>query len=268
MRASLIQLSVDSSDSADERRHRAASLAGGRKGDDLVVLPELWAAGAWSYDGWEHDAEGVDGPTARAMSAAARRARVWLHAGSIVERNGDGTLYNTALLFDRDGELRGRYRKIHRYGFDTGEATLMGGGADIVTVPTDFGVVGLAICYDLRFPELFRGLLDAGAELIVVPAAWPAARLGHWQLLTRTRALEEQVFLLACCAAGTHAGMRQAGHSVAVDPWGTVLGAAGTEEETLTVDFDMTRVAGIRSELPVLRDRVLGIEAPERPRIR
>ncbi|SED65815.1 Carbon-nitrogen hydrolase [Streptomyces sp. 2231.1] len=175
MRASLIQLSVGASDFAGERRLRAASLVRCRAGDDLVVLPELWAAGAWSYDRWERDAEGVDGPTAEAMSAAARRAGVWLHAGSIVERDGDGTLYNTALLFDRAGELRGRYRKIHRYGFGTGEATLMGGGDDIVTVPTGFGVTGLAICYDLRFPELLRGLLDAGAELVVVPAAPPPA---------------------------------------------------------------------------------------------
>ncbi|MFC9502275.1 nitrilase-related carbon-nitrogen hydrolase [Streptomyces sp. NPDC057002] len=259
MRASLIQLSVDATDSAEERRRAAASLVRGRAGDDLVVLPELWTAGAWAYDGWGRDAEGVDGPTAEAMSAAARAAGVWLHAGSIVERDGDGTLYNTALLFDRAGDLRGHYRKIHRYGFDTGEATMMGGGGDIVTVPTEFGVIGLAICYDLRFPELFRGLIDEGAELIVVPAAWPAARLAHWQLLTRTRALEEQVFLLACCATGTHGGMRQGGHSVAVDPWGTVLGEAGTAAETVTVEADMSEVARIRSELPVLRDRVLAV---------
>ncbi|MFJ3231080.1 nitrilase-related carbon-nitrogen hydrolase [Streptomyces sp. NPDC086787] len=262
MRASLIQLSVEASDSAGERRRRAAALVRGRAGDDLVVLPELWVAGAWAYDGWGQDAEAVDGPTAEVMSAAAREAGVWLHAGSIVERDTDGTLYNTALLFDRAGELRARYRKIHRYGFDTGEATLMGGGRAIVTVAADFGVIGLAICYDLRFPELFRGLLDAGAELVVVPAAWPAARLGHWRLLTRTRALEEQVFLLACCATGTHGGMEQAGHSTVADPWGTVLGEAGTAEETLTVDCDMAEVARIRHELPVLRDRVLAIGAP------
>ncbi|MEV8432083.1 carbon-nitrogen family hydrolase [Streptomyces sp. HUAS 31] len=259
MRASLIQLSVDASESADERRRRAASLVRGRKGDDLVVLPELWTAGAWAYDRWGADCEAVDGPTAEAMSAAAREAGAWLHAGSIVERDPDGTLYNTALLFDPAGELRGHYRKIHRYGFDTGEATMMGGGEDVVTVPTDLGVVGLAICYDLRFPELFRALLDAGAELIVVPAAWPAARLEHWQLLTRTRALEEQVFLLACCATGKHGGMRQGGHSAIVDPWGTVLAEARTaeQEETVTADLDMTEVARIRTELPVLRDRVL-----------
>ncbi|MFI9047428.1 carbon-nitrogen family hydrolase [Streptomyces sp. NPDC053427] len=262
MRTALIQLSVHASDFADDRRRRAASLVRGRTGDDLVVLPELWTAGAWAYDRWQHDAEEVDGPTAEIMSAAAREAGVWLHAGSIVERDGDGTLYNSALLFDRAGILRGHYRKIHRYGFDTGEATRMGAGRDIVTVPTDFGVIGLAICYDLRFPELFRGLLDAGAELIVVPAAWPAARLCHWRLLTRTRALEEQVYLLACDAVGTHGGMQQAGHSMIIDPWGTVLGEADTAEEVVTADLDMAHVARIRSELPVLRDRVLAIEAP------
>ncbi|MFE5817957.1 nitrilase-related carbon-nitrogen hydrolase [Streptomyces sp. NPDC056479] len=262
MRASLIQLSVDASETAEERRHRAAALVRDRAGDDLVVLPELWTAGAWSYDRWDDDAEKIDGPTAEVMSAAARQAGTWLHAGSIVERDADGTLYNTALLFDRTGDLKGIYRKIHRYGFDTGEATLMGGGHDIVTVPADFGVIGLAICYDLRFPELFRGLLDAGAELIAIPAAWPAARLTHWQLLTRTRALEEQVFLLACCATGTHADMHQAGHSAIIDPWGTVLAEAATGEETLTADLNMTEVARIRGELPVLRDRVLAIAGP------
>ncbi len=140
MRASLIQLFVDASESAAERRLRAASPVRDRAGDHLVALPELWVAGAWSYDRWERDAEGIDGPTAEAMSAAARRAGVRLHAGSVVGRDGDGTLYNTALLLYRAGEQRGRYRKIHRYGFDTGEATVMGGGDDIVTVPTEFGV--------------------------------------------------------------------------------------------------------------------------------
>ncbi|MFD5571059.1 carbon-nitrogen family hydrolase [Streptomyces cadmiisoli] len=262
MRASLLQLSVDSSETAEDRRLRAAAEVRDRAGDDLVVLPELWTAGAWAYDDWEREAEPLDGPTAAAMSDAARAAGVWLHAGSIVERDADGTLYNTALLFDRDGSLRGHYRKIHRYGFDTGEAVAMGGGNDVVTVATEFGGLGLAICYDIRFPELFRGLLDAGAELIVVPAAWPAKRLAHLQLLVRARAVEEQVFLLACDATGTHGGMQQAGHSMIVDPWGTVVADAGDGERTVTADVDMAEVTRIRTELPVLRDRVLGIPAP------
>ncbi|MER5858105.1 nitrilase-related carbon-nitrogen hydrolase [Streptomyces sp900105245] len=195
MRASLIQLSVDASESAAERRLRAASLVRDRAGDHLVALPELWVAGAWSYDRWERDAEGVDGPTAEAMSAAPRRAGVRLHAGSVVGRDGDGTLYNTALLLDRAGEQRGRYRKIHRYGFDTGEVTVMGGD-DIVTVPTEFGVPASPSATTSAYPnsspnsELVCGLLDAGAEL-VVPAAWPTARLAHFQLVTRTGVLEE-----------------------------------------------------------------------------
>ncbi|KOV74586.1 acyltransferase [Streptomyces sp. AS58] len=262
MRASLLQLSVDSSEAAEDRRLRAAAKVRDRAGDDLVVLPELWTAGAWAYDDWEREAEPLDGPTAAAMSDAARAAGVWLHAGSIVERDAGGTLYNTALLFDRDGSLRGHYRKIHRYGFDTGEAVAMGGGNDVVTVATEFGGLGLAICYDIRFPELFRGLLDAGAELIVLPAAWPAKRLAHLQLLVRARAVEEQVFLLACDATGTHGGMQQAGHSMIVDPWGTVVADAGDGERTVTADVDMAEVTRIRTELPVLRDRVLGIPAP------
>ncbi|MEV7508609.1 nitrilase-related carbon-nitrogen hydrolase [Streptomyces sp. NPDC090085] len=264
MRTTLIQLRVDDTEDASARRGRAADLVRGRAGDDLVVLPEGWAAGAWNHATWPRDAEPLDGPTARAMSAAARDAAVWLHAGTIVERAPDGTLYNTALLFGPDGTLRAHYRKIHRYGFDTGEAALMGAGEHIVTVATDSGPVGLATCYDLRFPELFRALLDAGARFLVVPAAWPAGRLEHLRLFVRTRAVEEQCFVLACVAVGEHAGVRQAGHSMVVDPWGTVLAEAGEDEEVLTARIDPSEVDRIRTELPVLRDRVLGIPAPVR----
>ncbi|MER7789258.1 nitrilase-related carbon-nitrogen hydrolase [Streptomyces sp. NPDC097640] len=251
MRASLVQLAVSDTESADDRRARAAALVRGRAGDDLVVLPELWPTGAWAYDDWRTGAEpiGIDGPTLRAMSAAARSAAVWLHAGTVVERDG-GALYNTALVFDRTGALRGTYRKIHRYGFDTGEAAWMAAGRDVVTVP------------DLRFPELFRALVDAGTEILVVPGAWPAGRREQWRILVRARAVEEQAVVLACCAAGTHGGMEQAGGSLVVDPWGTVLAEAGAGEEVLTAEVDTAAVAAIRAELPVLRDRVLAIPAP------
>ncbi|MEV6681853.1 nitrilase-related carbon-nitrogen hydrolase [Streptomyces erythrochromogenes] len=264
MRATLIQLRVDDTEDASARRRRAADLVRARAGDDLVVLPEGWAAGAWNHATWPRDAEPLDGPTAGVMSRAARDADVWLHAGTIVERAPDGTLYNTALVFGPDGVLRAHYRKIHRYGFDTGEAALMGAGERVVTVPTGSGPIGLATCYDLRFPELFRALLDAGARFLVVPAAWPAGRLEHLRLFVRTRAVEEQCFVLACVAVGEHGGVRQAGHSMIVDPWGTVLAEAGEDEEVLTADVDPCEVDRIRAELPVLRDRVLGIAAPVR----
>ncbi|MFJ9821368.1 carbon-nitrogen family hydrolase [Streptomyces sp. NPDC101151] len=262
MRASLVQLRVDAVESPADRRHRAAALVRTRTGDDLVVLPESWAAGAWNHDSWERDAEPIDGPTAQAMSDAAREAGVWLHAGTLVERGPDGTLYNTALVFDPSGVRRGLYRKIHRYGFDTGEAALMGAGDQVVTVPTGSATLGLATCYDLRFPELFRALLDAGADVLTVPAAWPAGRLAHLTLFARTRAVEEQCFLLACVAVGEHGGVRQAGHSMIVTPWGDVLAEAADEEEIVTADLDLAEVARVRKELPVLRDRVMGIPVP------
>ncbi|MFD7642922.1 carbon-nitrogen family hydrolase [Kitasatospora sp. NPDC059795] len=262
MRASLIQLAVSDTEPAAERRARAAALVRAQDGADLVVLPELWPVGGFAYDAWSDGAEPLDGPTAETMSAAARAVGCWLHAGSIVERDPDGPIYNTSLLFAPDGELVRTYRKIHRFGFDAGEAVVMGAGQEIVTVDAGFATLGLATCYDLRFPELFRALLDADAELLVVPAAWPARRAEHWNLLARARAVEEQAYVLACNTAGTHGGVEQAGRSLVVDPWGRVLAEAGPDEQVLTVEFDPAEVAECRAEFPVHRDRLLGIPAP------
>ncbi|MHA6761461.1 carbon-nitrogen family hydrolase [Streptacidiphilus sp. PAMC 29251] len=262
MRVSLIQLDVDPAESADARRARAAALVRAQQGSDLVVLPELWPLGGFAYESWSDGAEPLDGPTAEAMSAAAKDAGVWLHGGSIVERDPDGPIYNTSLLYSPTGELVRTYRKIHRFGFDHGEAVVMGAGTELVTVPTDLATLGLATCYDLRFPELFRALLDAGTEVFIVPAAWPARRREHWTLFARARAVEEQAFVIACNTAGTHGGVEQAGHSLVVDPWGVVLGEAGPGEEVLTVEFDPAEVARARTEFPVLRDRLMGIQAP------
>ena len=266
MRASLIQIRVDEDESAEARRRRAASLVRDQAGADLVVLPELWTTGAFAFDRFATEAEPLHGPTFEAMAKAASDAGVWLHAGSIPERSGadDGPLFNTSLVFSPSGELAAAYRKIHRFGFDRGEAVLMGAGRDLVTVPHPQATLGLGTCYDLRFPELFRGLVDAGAEVLVLPAGWPERRRAHWTLLARARAVENQAFVLACGTAGTHAGVAQAGHSIVVDPWGEVLAEAGPDEEVLTVDLDPARVAATREQFPALKDRVLGLTPPRR----
>ncbi|MBB4792820.1 putative amidohydrolase [Streptomyces nodosus] len=253
---------MDDDESVDSRRQRAASLVRDQAGADLVVLPELWTTGAFAYEEFAREAEQLDGPTYRAMAKAAGDAGVWLHAGSIPERDPDGTLYNTSLLFSPSGELAAAYRKIHRFGFDKGEAVLMGAGTEPVTVSLPETTLGVATCYDLRFPELFRALVDAGAETLVIPAGWPERRRSHWTLLARARAVENQAFVLACGTAGTHAGVPQAGHSIVVDPWGEVLAEAGAEEEVLTVEFDPSKVAAVREQFPALKDRVLGLERP------
>lgn len=257
MRASLIQIAVDPDEPVESRRARVARLVRAERGAaDLVVLPELWPVGAFAYESFAAEAEPLKGPTYEAMAAAARDAEVWLHAGSIVEAAG-GALYNTSLVFSPDGELLASYRKIHRFGFDKGEAVLMARGEDVVTVDLPQLTVGVATCYDLRFPELFRGLVDAGAQAFVLPAGWPARRRGHWTLLAQARAVENQAYMLACGTAGTHAGVEQAGHSIVVDPWGEVLAEAGPGEETLRVVLDPAKVTATREQFPALKDRVL-----------
>ncbi|MFE0777902.1 carbon-nitrogen family hydrolase [Streptomyces sp. NPDC058861] len=264
MRASLIQIAVDPDEPVDARRARAARLVREESGRaDLVVLPELWTVGAFASDLFAAESEPLNGPTHRAMAGAARDAGVWLHAGSFVETEA-GALYNTSLVLSPDGELAASYRKIHRFGFDQGEAVLMAAGEDLVTVDLPHLTVGVGTCYDLRFPELFRGLVDAGAQAFVVPAGWPARRRAHWTLLARARAVENQAYVLACGTAGTHAGVEQAGHSIVVDPWGEVLAEAGPGEEVLRVELDPGRVATTREDFPALKDRVLGVEAPKR----
>ncbi|MFB7089918.1 carbon-nitrogen family hydrolase [Streptomyces sp. NPDC056296] len=264
MRASLLQIAVNEDESAEVRRVRAAALVRDQAGADLVVLPELWTTGAFAFEEFGARAEPIEGPTYEAMAKAASDAGVWLHAGSIPERGPDGQLYNTSLVFSPSGDLAASYRKIHRFGFDKGEAVLMGAGREPVTVRLPETTLGVATCYDLRFPELFRSLVDAGAETLVVPAGWPERRRSHWTLLAQARAVENQAFVLACGTAGTHAGVPQAGHSIVVDPWGEVLAEAGADEEVLTVEFDPAKVARTREQFPALKDRVLGLAAPRR----
>nr|WP_205615800.1 carbon-nitrogen family hydrolase [Streptomyces harenosi] len=260
----MIQIAVDEAEPVASRRRRVARLVREQAGAGLVVLPELWTTGAFAFEDFDAGAEPLRGPTYEAMAEAAGEAGVWLHAGSIPERAQDGTLYNTSLVFSPSGELAAAYRKIHRFGFDKGEAVLMGAGSELVTVRLPHTTLGVATCYDLRFPELFRGLVDAGAETLVVPAGWPERRRSHWTLLARARAVENQAFVLACGTAGAHAGVPQAGHSIVVDPWGEVLAEAGPDEQVLTVEFDPATVAATRERFPALKDRVLGLDAPPR----
>jgi predicted amidohydrolase len=264
VRASLLQIDVNDGESVDSRRRRVAALVREQAGVDLAVLPELWTTGAFAYESFGTEAESLEGPTFEVMAKAASDAGIWLHAGSIPERDADGTLYNTSLVFTPSGDLAAAYRKIHRFGFDKGEAVLMGAGGELVTVRLPETTLGIATCYDLRFPELFRGLVDAGAETVVLSAGWPERRRSHWTLLAQARAVENQAFVLACGTAGTHAGVPQAGHSIVVDPWGEVLAEAGAGEQVLTVDFDPGKVATTREQFPALKDRMLGLTAPRR----
>jgi len=274
MKVAVIQLAYGDGESVADRTARAAELVRAQRGHDLVVLPELWPVGGFDYRNWEGKAEAVDGPIAQALAAAAQDAEVTLHGGSIVEQaeptTADGRgVWNTSLVFSPTGELVATYRKIHRFGFGEGEPQLMDPGEDLVVLdvpvtPRDSGpdsadhvTVGLSTCYDLRFPELYRALLDRGAEVFVVPAAWPMKRVAHWTLLGQARAIEDQCVVIQCNTAGTHAGYEMGGHSQVVDATGTVLASAGAGEEVLSVDIDTSATHRWREAFPVLADRRL-----------
>jgi predicted amidohydrolase len=262
MRIALVQLRLDPNEPQEARVDRASALITAQSGADLVVLPELWRTGAFAVEAIAAGAEPLDGPTVSALASAAREASVHLLGGSIVERGEDGALHNTSVLLDPSGSLLHTYRKVHLFGFDSGEAALVTAGEAPTCYRTPFAAVGFSTCYDLRFPEIYRLLLDEGAELVVVPAGWPTPRLEHWRLLLRARAIENQVFVAGCNTAGSDGAVVYGGRSAIVDPWGAVLAEAGDGEEVLTVDVDLASVAKIREEFPILRDRRLGVPAP------
>jgi predicted amidohydrolase len=180
-----------------------------------------------------------------------------VHLGSFVERHADGSLTNTAVLLDGEGSTVAVYRKMHLFGFGEGEPKLMSAGREVVVAKTELGTIGLTTCYDLRFPELYRRLVDEGAELVVVPAAWPQARVDHWSVLARARAIENQMVVVAVNTAGTNGGKRMGGRSVVVDARGRVLAEAGPDEEVLAAEVDLTDVARWRADFPALHDRRL-----------
>ncbi len=268
MRVHVVQVAYGDDESVAARVERVAALVAAQRGADLVVLPELWAPGGFAYRTWAERAETLDGPTVRALADAARAAGAVVHAGSIVEKATGGAdrgetgrgLWNTSVLLGPDGARLATYRKIHRFGFGQGEPTLMEAGTEVVAVDLALGAgvrVGLATCYDLRFPELFRALLDAGTQLVLVPAAWPAPRVEAWTLLGRARAIENQFPLIQCNTGGEHAGLPMGGNSQVVDATGAVLARAGTGEEVLEVDLDLAATLAWRRDFPVLADRRL-----------
>jgi predicted amidohydrolase len=232
-------------------------------GADLVLLPEKWN-GIGSGDFLHSIAETIEeGETFAAMSSWAARHGVTLVGGSVVERReGREKLSNTCAVFDPEGEVVAVYRKIHMFDVEVGghvyresEAEEPGEGLSLAEV--DGWKLGLSICYDLRFPELYRILAVEGAEAITVPAAFTLyTGKDHWELLLRARAVENQCYVVAANQWGTHAGGKAAyGRSMVVDPWGVVLAQAPDEDTVITAELERDRMEEVRRFLPSLANR-------------
>jgi deaminated glutathione amidase len=238
-------------------------------GADLAALPEYFA---YLGDPRRHAqlAEPVPGPLTDRVGSLADELGIWVLGGSVLEAD-DGRVYDTSVLFDRTGEVVARYRKIHLYDVDLPgqppmrESATISAGEALVTHETEFARVGLSVCYDVRFPELYRGLMAMGAEVLFVPAQFQhETGKDHWHALLRARAIEEQCFVVAAAQCGTFGdpatGRRSYGHSLVVDPWGRIL-AEGSEDApgVWFADLDFAELRRIRQALPALQHRRLGI---------
>jgi predicted amidohydrolase len=205
-----------------------------------------------------------DDQVVAAVREAARQARIWVHLGSLALKGEGGKLVNRGFVIDDQGDIRARYDKIHLFDVDlpTGESwresAMYQPGNDAVVVPgTPVGKLGLTICYDLRFPELFQRLSEAGAEVIAVPAAFtvPTGK-AHWQVLMRARAIEAELFIVAAAQAGRHEDGRETyGHSLVADPWGELIPEMGGEPGLAFAEIDLDRIADVRSRIPVHQHR-------------
>ncbi len=260
MRVAAVQLNStadkDSNLVTAERLVRAAAADGA----EFVALPEKWnllAGGSELRAG----AEALDGPSLSAARAWARELGIHLLAGSISERT-EEKAFNTSVLVGPDGEDLAAYRKIHMFDVEAGgvsyrESEHEQPGTELVTAAVGELTVGLTVCYDLRFPELFRILALREAKLIAVPSAFTTATgRDHWEVLLRARAIEDQVFVLAPNQVGTAAPHYDSfGHSAIVDPWGTVLALAPDEECFVAANLDLSAQARTREQLPSLANR-------------
>jgi predicted amidohydrolase len=266
----------------NSRQNKSANLAAAGKaidhlagqGVDLVLLPEMF-----NFHGLDaanaEAAETVPGPSTEWAAGKAQHHGIFVHCGSLVERRGGGDqgpgcgqgrgerLYNTSVVFDRRGAEIARYSKLHLFdartpdGLEYSESKLISPGNEVVVCDCDGVTLGLAICYDLRFPQLFHALADKGAQVLLVAAAFTVPTgISHWESLLRARAIENGCYVAGCGQWGRYArGRENYGHSMVVDPWGVVVAQCREGVDTLVAELDMDHLLAVRERMPVQRHR-------------
>ena len=279
LRVACVQMNTRGDVAANVRAATALVEEAAAAGARLVALPETWAYKG-GREGIRASAEAVEGPSNAALAQLAARLGIFVLAGSIYEPSPEpGRAYNTSALFGPDGGLLAVYRKIHLFDVTAGttvyrESDDVTPGAELVTVQIDPGeaapgdpveapapaapiTLGLTICYDLRFPELYRSLALRGAQVLCVPAAFTAyTGAAHWKVLLRARAVENGCFVIAPGQVAEHLPGRECfGHSMIVDPWGVVLAQVEDGVGVCVADLDLARLAEVRSQMPPLQNR-------------
>lgn len=266
MRAAIFQMTsgIDPAANASAIAEMVARAKG--EGADMLFTPEM--AGYLDRDRKRADAtlrREADDPVLGQVCEAAARHGIWVHLGSLPlkDERADGRWANRSFMIDAAGEIRARYDKVHLFDVDlaTGESwresSVYGPGEQVVAVDTPWARMGLSVCYDMRFPDLYRALTNAGATVLLMPAAFtvPTGQ-AHWHILLRARAIEAGCFVIAAAQTGRHEDGRETyGHSLVVDPWGDVLLDMGTEAGLALADIDLSRIEEVRGRVPAIANR-------------
>jgi predicted amidohydrolase len=250
---------MNSSENKDESMERAAAFVNRAAdvGAKVISLPEMWNS-PYDNSSFEPYSEPEDGPSVEFMSDLAKNNEIFLIGGSIPERDGDN-LYNTSYIFGPDGVRIGKHRKIHLFDIDVQggvsfrESDTLSGGDAITIIDTDFGKIGVAICFDVRFPYIFEKMAHEGVHLVLLPASFSITTGPvHWDILMRSRALDNQLYFAACSPARDVTKKYKAyGHSCIVDPWGEFCGIAALGETIVYGDIDLDYMQKVREEIPI-----------------
>lgn len=228
---------------------------GGSPTPDIIVLPEDWSSGFSDemFHHMEDYIEPIDGPSVTVLKECAKQYKVWIVAGSIGTRFDDG-MKNTTFLINRDGEIVGDYSKMHLYS-DMDEHVPYLHGTESNVYNTELGRFGFMICYDIRFCELSRSYALKGADAVIVTSNFPNPRVNHWRTLLLARAIENQMFIIACNRVGESPMGTYCGHSIIINPWGEIIAEGGDEEAIITGSVDFAKTKEIRETIHMFRDR-------------
>lgn len=229
---------------------------------DFVILPEMFCC-PYQTENFPIYAEKEGGPVWQQLSGYAKQYGIYLIGGSMPEKDAEGNVYNTSYIFDREGKQIGKHRKVHLFDIDVKggqtfkESDMLTAGDSDTVFDTEFGKIGVMLCFDIRFPELSRMMVNDGAKVIFVPAAFNMTTgPAHWELSFRTRALDNQIYMVGCAPArDVSAGYISWGHSIVTDPWGRVIDMLDEKKGILLAELDMDYEEQVREELPLLKSR-------------
>ena len=262
MTVAAIQMRVDEDKQRNLDTAEAYVKRAKEQGAEIAVLPEMFCC-PYQTEKFPIYAEEEGGNIWQRLSGMARNSEIYLIAGSMPERGADGDVFNTSYVFDRTGRQIGKHRKIHLFDIDVAggqyfkESDTLTAGDSVTVFDTELGTMGVCICYDIRFPELFRSMALRGARMVFVPAAFNMTTGPvHWELTFRARALDNQIYVMGCAPMRDSAASYISwGHSIAVDPWGKIMGQLDEKEGILMAEVDWRFQENVRGQLPLLRHR-------------